>query len=363
VLDGVDEFLDAATRLGIRATAGIETRIHIPEFSRVEINSPGEPGISYHMGVGFTAQSPADDSMLMKMRQLAQRRNRQILERVNSYLAPLSLDYEPEVLPLTPSGNPTERHLCVAYEHKAKKFFPKAPQRAAFWAKRLGVDEQAITAVLDDPPALQGLIRANTMKKGGVGYVVPDVSTFPELDDFNKFVLDARAVPTATWLDGMSAGEQKMEELLALQVEAGTAAINIIPDRNWNIDDPALRTQKIDELNKVIALATSKDLPIIVGTEMNAAGQRFVDDFDSEALAPHLPVFAKGASILYAHTRLADAGMGYCSEWAKGAFDNTAARNDFYATLGERLGPTDPLPGLDEAGTPESLLESIPSAA
>ena len=363
VLDGVAEFLDAATRLGIRATAGIETRIHIPEFSRLEINSPGEPGISYHMGVGFTANSPAEDAMLLKMRQLAQRRNRQILERVNSYLAPLSLDYEPEVMTLTPSGNPTERHLCVAYEHKAKKFFPKAPQRAAFWAKRLGVTEERVSAILDDPPAMQALIRANTMKKGGVGYVVPDVTTFPDLEDFNQFVLDAHAVPTATWLDGTSDGEQKMDELLSLEMESGTAALNIIPDRNWNIEDPEQRSRKIDELNKVIELATGKGLPIIVGTEMNAAGQRFVDDFDSDALKPHLATFARGAQIIYAHTRVADAGLGFCSEWAKTHFADAGARNDFYATIGERLGPADPLPALDTDSTPESLLESITSAA
>jgi len=33
---------------------GIESRVFVPEFSDREINSPGEPGISYHMGTGFT---------------------------------------------------------------------------------------------------------------------------------------------------------------------------------------------------------------------------------------------------------------------------------------------------------------------
>ena len=45
VLDGVDEFLDACDVVGLRGTAGIETRVFIPEFSQVEINSPGEPGV------------------------------------------------------------------------------------------------------------------------------------------------------------------------------------------------------------------------------------------------------------------------------------------------------------------------------
>src|SRR5215510_5315754 len=45
VLDGVDEFLNACELLGVRGSAGMETRVSIPEFASREINSPGEPGI------------------------------------------------------------------------------------------------------------------------------------------------------------------------------------------------------------------------------------------------------------------------------------------------------------------------------
>ena len=57
VLDGVDEFLFACKSLGVKAAAGMETRVFIPELADVEINSPGEPGIAYHLGCGFTASS------------------------------------------------------------------------------------------------------------------------------------------------------------------------------------------------------------------------------------------------------------------------------------------------------------------
>ena len=55
VLDALDEFLEAARMLNLKACAGLETRVFVPEFSDRVINSPGEPGISYHMGVGFPA--------------------------------------------------------------------------------------------------------------------------------------------------------------------------------------------------------------------------------------------------------------------------------------------------------------------
>ena len=57
VLDALEEFLEAARMLGLKACAGLETRVFVPEFSERVINSPGEPGISYHMGVGFPSSN------------------------------------------------------------------------------------------------------------------------------------------------------------------------------------------------------------------------------------------------------------------------------------------------------------------
>ena len=53
VLDGLDEFYEACALLDVKGSVGLETRVFIPEFAYREINSPGEPGISYNMGVGF----------------------------------------------------------------------------------------------------------------------------------------------------------------------------------------------------------------------------------------------------------------------------------------------------------------------
>ena len=40
VLDGVGEFLDACEVVGVHGSAGIETRVFLPEFATREINSP-----------------------------------------------------------------------------------------------------------------------------------------------------------------------------------------------------------------------------------------------------------------------------------------------------------------------------------
>ena len=54
VLDGLNEYWEASRRLDLKACIGLESRVFVPEFSDRVINSPGEPGISYHMGTGFT---------------------------------------------------------------------------------------------------------------------------------------------------------------------------------------------------------------------------------------------------------------------------------------------------------------------
>ena len=117
VLDAVDEFLAACDLAGVRGSAGIETRVFIPEFATREINSPGEPGVYYHMGIGFTSGivPPEAAPTLAAMRARADRRNREMAARVNAYLDPVVIDYERDVLPLTPAGNATERHMLLAY--------------------------------------------------------------------------------------------------------------------------------------------------------------------------------------------------------------------------------------------------------
>jgi len=147
VLDAVDEFLTACDLAGVRGGAGLETRVHIPEFSTREINSPGEPGVFYHMGLGF-ASSRAPESVapiLASMRQRAEQRNREMVKRINAYLAPVGVDYDQDVLPLTPAGNATERHMCVAYARKARDRFGEGTEELAqFWSQKLGTDAKKL---------------------------------------------------------------------------------------------------------------------------------------------------------------------------------------------------------------------------
>jgi len=339
VFDGIDEFFRAGERLGIPTVAGMETRAYIPEFATREINSPGEPGIAYHMATGVTRTAiddPEAREFAAMLRAGARHRNESVVERVNAYLDPVALDYEADVLPLSPSATPTERHLCVAYERKAETVYPDRNDRIRFWSERLHTPRDEVARLLDDSRRLQALIRAKTMKRGGVGYQKPTPETFPLMTDVNRLALAVGGIPTATWLDGTSPGEQAIEELLDLHMAAGVAALNIIPDRNWNVADTALKDLKVKNLYRIVELAAERNLPLVVGTEMNAPGLKFVDDFDAPALAPVVDAFLEGAAVLVGHTAaVLDGEGGYLSDWARDRFPTVAARNAHFARRGQ----------------------------
>jgi hypothetical protein len=334
VLDAVDEFLAACELAEVRGSAGIETRVFIPEFATREINSPGEPGIYYHMGIGFSSgQVPAEVAgILHDLRARAMQRNLEIVRRVNGYLDPVVVDYERDVLPLTPAGTATERHIVLAYVQAAERTFADP---AAFWAARLGLDAGQTTALLAEPAKFQNLARTRLMKRGGVGYVEPSHDAFPRVEAFHRLIVACGALPCAAWLDGTTAGEQAIEELLALLIDQGVVALNIIPDRNWNLADPQERRRKVQHLYDVVRLAQSLDLPLNVGTEMNSYGNKLADDFDAPELAPVRQAFLDGAHFIYGHTAMQRAlGLGYQTSWAQTHLRTRRQRNEFYTQVG-----------------------------
>jgi hypothetical protein len=359
VLDGLDEFLNASSLLQLKASVGIESRVFVPEFADKVINSPGEPGITYHMGVGFTTTEIPDTAkqFLQSLKSTAQQRNKALMQRVNAYLDPVQLDYDADVIPLTPAANPTERHICLAFAQKARTIFPDDIQLADYWIKKLDTEINS-----DDLPhsvKLLNTIRAKTMKKGGVGYVKPDAGQFPKMADMNQFVLQSGAIPTLTWLDGTSDGEQQIEELLNIAIKTGVAAVNIVPDRNFT---PGLKDQKLKNLYHFVKLAGQMNLPVFVGTEMNSPGQKFVDDLHSDELKPLLPVFLNGARIAYAHSALQKkCKLGYLSDWAANHFSSTAEKNQFYQTVGEKLQPEkqDLLNSFNTETEPDQILKAL----
>jgi hypothetical protein len=352
VLDGLEEFLKAGLIAGVRATVNLETRAFLREYGGVEINSPGEPGVTYIMGAGFVkvpAPSSPEGKTLTAWRRQAASRNLALIRRINPHVPEIGIDLERDVLPLTPSGAPTERHIIRAYCRKAAAVFP-ADGGAAFWARTLALEPAAAAALLRDPAALEEKVRAKFAKKGGLGYEQPTEKTFPPADDFTAWCLACGAIPMITWLDGTSAGEADPRAMCECLAAKGCAAVNIIPDRNWNLKDPAASALKQAKLKEFVETAEAMGLPVNIGTELNRDGLPFADKLEGPALKPFAGIFRRGAAIMCGHSVLFRyAGFSYTGAAAKARFGSDAkAKNRFFEAAGR-------LPPLTEAKALELL--------
>jgi hypothetical protein len=193
------------------------------------------------------------------------------------------------------------------------------------------------TIDLPHGPKLLGAIRKKTMKKGSIGYVVPDKDSFPAMADVNEFIIEAGGIPTLCWHDGMSEGEQQEEKVIEVAMKSGVAAFSVIPNPVYTPRDPK---KKLENMHKIIRLADSIGLPIVSGTEMNNSGQPFVDDFASKELEPFVPVLRKGAHIIYAHSVLErHAKAGYTGAWSAKNFSSRSDKNRFFEQVGILINP------------------------
>ena len=116
----------------------------------------------------------------------------------------------------------------------------------------------------------------------------------------------------------------------------GAQALNIIPDRNWNIKDPSVKALKVRKLMEVIQAADSRGMPIIIGTEMNKGGQPVFDDLTVPELRDFKNVFIKGAKIVVGHSLIARfADYTYSGADAENDFgSDIPGKNNFFASVG-----------------------------
>ncbi len=358
VIDGLEEFYEAGLILGLRVSVALETRSFVAELSDWDINSPGEPGVAYIMGAGFArpiAEGSEQSQTLALYRDKARKRNLELVERINAKLPEIAVDYERDVLPLTPSGNATERHIIKAYANAISERFADYEERLAFWSSMLDEPRDSAVDLVGDLPRLEERLRARLVKRGGIGYRQPTAETFPPVEEFIRWVLACRAIPMVAWLDGTSPAEEVPEALLERMIEKGAEAVNIIPDRNWNINDAALKKLKSKKLAEFVQASDALDLPINIGTEMNKLGLPFVDDLCQDSLFPFRETFIQGARIIVGHSILLRyADISYSD--SNGRFgDDRKTKNRFFKAVGA-------LPPLTEAAA-DVLKEVGPEGA
>jgi len=300
-LSGIEETLLAGKFLEIKVIGGFESRVFLKEMKDKVINSPNEPGIFYLCGKGFKKvpeKNSGEWKFFENLKKIAQDRNKKVIDKINNYLSEVKIDYKEDVLPLTPSENPTERHIILAYYIKSKnnlgeKFYD-------FWSEVLNIEKEKIEEIENENMSqLYEVIRQKLIKFGGPGYVKAESSDFPLFDDVVKMVVKAEGIPIGTWLDGTNEGERSPEFFIELLKEKGIKGITIIPERNWNIKDKMEKEIKVKNLDKFMETCIKMNMPVICGTEMNKYGQPFVDNFKVPEISKYLGYFIKSFENLF----------------------------------------------------------------
>ena len=300
-LAALEETLTASKLIGVPSLGGLETRVYISQFADRVINSPGEPGIYYINGMGFrkVPQPGSEAEKIYKnLHKISERRNKKVVEKLNEFLSPVKIDYEKDVLPLTPSGNPTERHIIKAYIEKSESM--SGNRFNVFWSEILKIPGEKIEQLKNEKIGdFMEKIRSVLVKNGGPGYVKPEPETFPQMADFVRMVKESGGIVVGNWLDGTNSGEENPEEFLEFMLSQGVKIMNIIPERNWNIENLEEKAKKVKKLDQFMDACKKMNVPVICGTEMNKFGQPFVDNFNAPELKKHIEWFEKSVLTVF----------------------------------------------------------------
>ena len=335
-LEGTDEFLWACDQLNVRGTVSLETRIYLPEFADRVITSKGQPGVAYYILSGFTSGnlSPQAQVAYSNLRNYLTSRNRRIIQSLNDFLSPLTIDYGSDVVTMSAGETPTERHIMEAYYQSA---INSMENPTAFWSEKLGIDLYDVERLHPQPSTFRRVMREKLVKTGNIAYQSPDTVNYPTIKLVNELANLTVSLPTLVWANGTNPGEREEAVLLDYLVKKGLLGMNIVPDRSINVLDSE-KDFRYKCLCEVIELAAQFDLPIFIGTEMNQPGHKWVDDLNLPALAPFKQSFMDGAFLLHGHTMLTrHADLGYRSDWSEDQFNDRRSRNAYFTKIGALL--------------------------
>lgn len=300
-LAGLDETLAAGSLLDVKVTGGFESRVLVEELKNKVIDSPMEPGIYYLCGKGFPKTPAADTEeglFFERLKETAQARNKKVVQKLNDYLNEVKVDYVKDILPLTPSGNPTERHIVESYMRKAEERLGAGTDK--FWSEILSVGEARVKEAREKFPVYFGeMLRKSLIKFGGPGYIFPEEENFPKLDQVVGMIEKAGGIPTGTWLDGTNEGEEDAEAFVGFLKSKRIKAVTVIPERNYNIEDCEEKRLKLKKFNEFMQACINAEMPAVCGTELNKHGQPFVDDFQKPEISGYLDYFLQSASVFF----------------------------------------------------------------
>ena len=282
-ISGAREFLEAAERIGIPVTIGMECRVSM-EGTRLEgrrTNNPDQEGVSY-----MTIQSVPHDKIevlteFFKPYQAARHnRNRQMIAKINDLLG-LDMDYDRDVLPLSEAqdnGGVTERHLMYALAIRLVKEVGKGEAMVKkLESMGLSLSSKQVAQMTDTEYPFYEYDLLGILKSAFVPQIfIPATDECPKLPDMVKLCADVDAYLCYAYLGDVGdsvTGDKKaqkfeddyLDDVFECLKEEGVKAVTYMPTRN---------TQA--QLERLRGLCDSYGMFQISGEDINSPRQSFV---------------------------------------------------------------------------------------
>ena len=283
-ISGAEEFLEAAKMINMPVTIGMECRVSM-DGTRLQgrrTNNPDQLGVSY-----MTIQSVPHDKIatlteFFRPYQAARHlRNRQMIEKINSLLPGIDLDYDRDVLPLSEAsdnGGVTERHLMYAL---AKKLVAQVGKGEAMVKKLndmgLTLSAKQEAQMLDTAYPFYEYDLLGILKSAFVPQIFIDATDeCPKLPDMVKLCADVDAYLCYAYLGDVGdsvTGDKKaqkfeddyLDDVFECLKEEGVKAVTYMPTRN---------TQA--QLERLRGLCDQYGMFQISGEDINSPRQSFV---------------------------------------------------------------------------------------
>lgn len=353
-VSGCAEFLDAAKKIGIAATAGCEVRVNM-DGTLVEgrkTNNPDEPNVSYIALHGIArSQFIAVEDFLKPIHDARIERDRREVALLNAKLAQLGapqLDFDKDVMAISEAprgGSITERHILYALSLKLIGQLGKGAPLIDFVEQQMQIPIigklRETLLDLDNPHYAYDLLGVFKSALVPDFFILSGKDECPNVQTVVDFANTIGAIPAYAYLGDVGespTGDKKAEkfeddfldELVPELVRIGFKAITYMPPRNTR--EQMLRLQKLCKENGLMEIS---------GVDINSSRQSFNCPI---LLEPEFRHLADAAYALIAHEKLADKvpNLGIFHPENPKKFQTLEERIAFYADIGRRMDHTQP---------------------
>ncbi len=284
---GYEEFNDLAIEYKLFPCFNIEFMGLMKEEQKAEIrvNDPSNPGRTYFSGKGLDFPVVLEGGSFKKLENVKKEsadQAREMLELASRHLSginpSLKLDYKSVMKNFT-KGMLRERHIAKVIRSIVFDHYKSESERREIFSKIYQGKE--CKADLTNNSSIEGEIRSNLLKSGGVAFVKEDSKAFLEIEDIIKIITDAGGIPTYPVLlddkDGnYTEFESDMEKMFEKLIAMNVASIELIPGRN-NHDRLMEFVSYFHDRNFIISFGTEHNTPDLIPLKVDTRGGRDLD--------------------------------------------------------------------------------------